>query len=249
MLADSSVMNCYVSFDVDDIREILWEEYEAQNFVIDPVSGSKTIEMTGVQFLANSPTIFGAVNNDYVKRELEWYKSMSLNVNDIPGKVPEIWKRVATPDGRINSNYGWAIFSEENGNQYKNAVAELKRNPTSRRAQMIYTRPSMWTDYNKDGMSDFMCCSNTVHHIREHTLLTHVYFRSNDAFAGYRNDYAWMLFVHKKMAKELRVIPGDIVWHAASLHLYEPQFYLAEFYGETGRYDITKKDYEDWLAR
>lgn len=212
---------------VEDIRTELKRKLVSGEYVTDK-SGVKMIEIVGCAFLADEPTVFGAVNEDYVKRELDWYLSMSLNVNDIPPPVPAIWKAVATPDGRINSNYGWAVFSEENGDQYLNVFSELSARPESRRGQMIYTRPSMHSDFSHDGMSDFMCCSNTVHHIRDGALHTSVYFRSNDGVYGYRNDYAWMKYVHDRLALDLKVTPGPIYWHAASFHIYERHFELVK---------------------
>ena len=55
----------------------------------------------------------------------------SLYVDDIPGETPKIWKDIASDEGKINSNYGWCIYSEENGYQYHNVKRELKNNPNS----------------------------------------------------------------------------------------------------------------------
>ena len=166
-------------------------------------------------FNADEDSIFGEVNWDYVQREEAWYNSISLNVNDIPGGAPQIWKTVADPDGFINSNYGWAIYSPENGftkdpesparNQFKCVLAELKKNPESRRAIMIYTRPSMWLDYNKNGRSDFMCTNTVQYLIRGGKLNSIVNMRSNDSIFGFRNDRAWQKHVQEKLASELGV--------------------------------------------
>lgn len=119
--------------------------------------GNTTIEIVGASFIADEDAIFGVINWEYVEREEQWYNSMSLNVNDIPGGPPKIWSAVADKDGFINSNYGWTLYHPDNGSQYDQVVQELKSNPYSRRAMAIYTRPSMWEDYNKNGRSDFMC--------------------------------------------------------------------------------------------
>lgn len=141
---------------VKDIRAMFKDAYQAQQFTIDR-TGAKTIEIIGATFLADEDYIVREPNYDYVARELKWYESTSRNVNDIPGVVPAIWKAIATADGMINSNYGWCIWSDENFNQYENVLKELRANPDSRRATMIYNRPSMHQDYNRDGMNDFMC--------------------------------------------------------------------------------------------
>jgi len=209
---------------VSNIREYFKDQLQKQKFVIDK-TGVKTIELIGANFIANEPTIFGEVNEEYIRKELEWYKSMSLNVRDLED-TPAIWKKVADEDGYINSNYGWCIWSHDNHYQYHNALNELNNNPDSRRAIMIYTRPSMWHDYNYHGMSDFMCTNAVQYLIRDNKLNAIVQMRSNDVVYGYRNDYAWQDHVLNKLAKELKVNRGDIYWNVGSLHVYERHFSL-----------------------
>jgi thymidylate synthase len=210
---------------VRDIRIALYNKLINKEFVTDK-TGVKTVEVMNAAFIANEPAIFGTLNHDYIERELQWYKSTSRNVNDIPGGPPEIWKRVATPDGYINSNYGWCIWSDANYNQYTNVLDELKSNPDSRRATMIYTRPTMHTDYKLNGMSDFMCTNTVQYLVRDGKLHSLVYMRSNDAIFGYKNDYAWQKHVLDELANELSLPTGDIYWNVASLHVYERHFDL-----------------------
>jgi len=219
----------YTSIDIkNDFINLLREK----QFVKDK-TGVKTIEIMNASFIANNPVIFGNVNEGYVKRELDWYKSKSLNVNDIPGGPPEIWKQVASKNGLINSNYGWCIYSEENGSQYNNAKIELSINVCSRRAIMIYNRPSMHADYNLDGMSDFMCTNAVQYLIRDGKVHALVYMRSNDAVFGYKNDYAWQKYVLQQLVSDLNdnwihVEVGNIYWNVASMHVYERHFHLID---------------------
>lgn len=207
--------------------------------------GNTTIEMIGASFIADEDSIFGEVNWDYVRREEEWYNSMSLNVNDIPGGAPAIWKAVADKTtGEINSNYGWCIYSPQNGitedsgegwmSQYKFAFQELRQNPESRRAMMIYTRPSMWLDYNKGGRSDFMCTNAVQYVIRHGAVHAIVQMRSNDAVFGYKNDRAWQQHVLEKITADLnvdRIEPlavGNLYWNVGSLHVYSRHYSLVD---------------------
>lgn len=203
------------------------------------LTGSTTIEIVGATFIADEDAIFGTVNWDYVKREEEWYNSQSLNVNDIPGGAPQIWKTVADKDGYINSNYGWCIYSASNGlscdshpleelSQYNMALEELKKNPESRRAIMIYTRPSMWLDYNLNGRSDFMCTNAVQYLIRDGALHAVVQMRSNDAVFGYKNDRAWQQHVLEKLAADLNVPAGNLFWNVGSLHVYARHYHLVD---------------------
>jgi thymidylate synthase len=208
---------------------------KSNSFVTDK-GGQKTIEIINASFKANEPFIFGTINEDYIKRELEWYRSMSLNVNDIPGGTPAIWKQVADKDGLINSNYGWCIYSEDNGYQFTKVVDELVVSPLSRRATMVYIRPSMHEDYKRNGMSDFMCTYSTQYYLREGKLHASVFMRSNDAVYGYKNDYAWQRYVQEQVLQAVNgrcstvYGLGDLYWNAGSLHVYERHFDLVKYY-------------------
>jgi len=218
---------------VRDIRTQLYNKLINKEFVTDK-TGVKTVEIMNASFIADEDAIFGTLNHNYIERELQWYESTSRNVNDIPGGPPDIWKLVATPDGYINSNYGWCIWSDANYNQYTNVLDELKSNPDSRRATMIYTRPTMHTDYKLNGMSDFICTNTVQYLVRDGKIHSLVYMRSNDAIFGYKNDYAWQKHVLNELANELSLPTGHIYWNVASLHVYERHFDLIKdrIYGE-----------------
>jgi thymidylate synthase len=212
-----------------DICDKFVKKLRKKEFVIDK-TGVKTIEIMNASFLADDEALFGTVNEDYIKRELNWYMSMSLNVNQMPAPIPAIWKAVASPEGWINSNYGWCVYSVENHDQFHNCVAELRKNPDSRRAIMIYTRPSMQWEYSTGGMSDFMCTNTVQYLIRDGKVHALVYMRSNDAVFGYKNDYAWQRVVLEAVAHNVGVPMGNIYWNVASLHVYERHFELVENY-------------------
>lgn len=214
---------------VKDIRKIFIGKYRAGDFVIDK-TGAKTVEIIGATFIADEDWIIADANEDYIERELAWYESQSLFVKDIPGKTPAIWEAVSSSEGKINSNYGWCIYSEDNGSQYVNVLSELQKNPNSRRAAMIYNRPSMHTDYNTNGMSDFMCTFANNFFIRDNKLVSHVLMRSCDSRFGYNNDRAWFSYVQNKLATELNIEVGDLIWTASSLHVYERDFIHFEEY-------------------
>lgn len=208
-------------------------------------TGSRLVELVGASFRADEDSIVGTVNGDWCERELKWYLSESLNVNDIPPPVPAIWRQVADPDGFINSNYGWCMFSRENGSQMSRVVNELAANRESRRAVAIYTRPSMWDDYNRNGRSDFICTNAVQYLIRDGLLEVVVQMRSNDAVFGYKGDLYWQRFVQSLVAAGLGVRPGRITWQAGSLHVYERHFYLLDHWSRTGVTTIAKERYRE----
>jgi thymidylate synthase len=219
---------------VDYIRQQIIDKYLDEDFVIDR-TGAKTIEIIGATFVADEDYIIRKPSLEYIMRELQWYESQSLNVNDIPGETPQIWKDISSTEGEINSNYGWCIYSEENGNQYKNVLRELRNNPNSRRATMIYNRPSMHVDFTRDGMNDFMCTYANTFYIRDGKLESHYLMRSNDAVFGYNNDVAWARSVLNKLAADCDVKPGNIIWTASNFHVYERHFKFVEKLIETER--------------
>ena len=220
----------------NDIRKEFIDKYIRGEFRIigNDVQQSRTIEIQNAHFLADKSWIVRKPNYEYFDRELTWYTSQSLNVNDIPGGAPKMWQACASKDGFINSNYGWCIFSEENGKQYDNCMTKLLLDRHTREAIMIYNRPSMHKDYNKDGMHDFMCCQNVQYFINERDGQQYidciVNFRSNDAVFGYCNDYLWEVWVLKQLANDMssktgeNIQAGHIYWNAGSLHIYERHF-------------------------
>jgi thymidylate synthase len=209
-------------------------------------TAGNTVEILGASFVADESTIFGTVNEDYLRRELAWYLSGSTKVEDLGEPVPEIWKNIASTNGEINSNYGKLLLSD---GQYVEVIKTLGTNKDSRRAVAIYTKPSMHEDWSKDGMKDFVC-TNVVHYeIRDNKLHVVVQMRSNDAVFGYKNDYAWQRYIQMLMVTDLmrlypQLEPGTITWQVASLHVYSRHFYLIDHFSQTGETTVPKELYE-----
>jgi len=109
-----------------------------------------------------------------------------------------------------------------------NVVAELQHNPDSRRASMIYTRPSIWTEFNENGKNDFICTNAVTYYIRNDELHCVVQMRSNDVVFGYKNDYAWQSYVLGQVANSLEIGAGYIHWQVQNLHVYERHFHLVK---------------------
>lgn len=237
---------------LNDIRRTFAAMYVQKNFVPDK-TGQKTIEILGAQFVADAPTIFGIPNESYIRREIGWYMSRSLNVNDMEPPVPKMWQEVASDEGMVNSNYGFLVYDYGNNSQYYRCLEELRKNQWSRRAIMIYTRPSIWEEYNRHGMSDFICTNTVQYFIRQspidqtNRLFAKVDMRSNDAWSGYRNDFAWQAFVFNGLYTALMknypgLLRGAIIWNCGSLHLYERNFDLVAHFIETGEYAAHPQD-------
>ena len=171
----------------------------------------------------------------YVQAELEWYMSQDLSV-EIIGEKAKIWKDISSAHNEVNSNYGWCIYSKDNYRQFQNCLEELYKNPESRRAIMIYQRPSMHYDYCRDGMNDFICTNCVQCFIRNNELIYVVNMRSNDAIFGFFNDFAWHCHVYEDLLNKLKwngypnikSTNRSIIWLANSFHIYERHFNMLD---------------------
>ena len=227
---------------VSDIRQHFIDELANEAFTIDK-TGQKTIELIGANFVADEPAIFGTPNQEYIEAEIAWYESQSTNIYDIHKEsgadAPAAWKYAADTHGNINSNYGHLVFSEKYFDQFACAFDELYRNPDSRRAQMIYNRPSIWVEFNEGGKSDFICTNAQTFYIRDSKLHMVSQMRSNDVVYGYKNDYAWAQYLMDKFvhawnemeaiwSKHGEITKGDLIWSVMNLHVYEKHFHLVK---------------------
>ena len=127
------------------------------------------------------------------------------------------------------------IYGKKYFKQYQKVLKELTRNPDSRRASMIYQRPSIWHEYKENGKNDFICTNAVTYYIRDERLHCVVQMRSNDVIFGYRNDYAWQKHVLEKLEGDLYYSGGHplkkggtIHWQVQNLHVYERHFELVK---------------------
>ena len=211
-----------------DIRERLALKHSLKEY-----APNGTVEIRGASFLVTDDHLFGKPNPAYIAAELQWYEEQSLSVDrlaEIYGKRVAIWDQVADSNGFINSNYGFLIYSTVRSeySQYNQCLWALQEDPNSRRGVMVYTRPTAYIDATRWDGND-MICTNVVHyHIIDGMLHAVVQMRSNDAIYGFNNDIAWQQHVLNKLAGDLNVEPGTILWQAASLHVYPRHFHLLE---------------------
>ena len=206
---------------------------DCEDFTVD-LDGGRTLEIIGSRLLFNpfQATMDMGVkktNTAYAEKEIKWYESQDLSVYPMMKDV-KIWQTIASTEGKINSNYGYLIYSKENGNQYENCVNRLKANPSSKRAVMIYTRPSMWDDCSTDGMNDFICTDGVQCSIKNSRLYYMVKQRSCDMIFGLLNDLYWHQHVFKKIMHDLEktcfIKGGAILYFPFNLHVYERHFKL-----------------------
>lgn len=173
------------------------------------------------------------VSDSYVQHEFEWYESQDLCIKGHAGiENNPIWKKCASSDGHVNSNYGWCVFSADNGSQFDYAVRSLINDRSTKQAVMIYTRPSIHVEAcdNIHACYDMICTCYTNTFIRNGHLVHNVHMRSNDIWSGLRYDLLWQQYVVRAIKRKLvehsvkdfaMLEHGYINWFADSLHIYE----------------------------
>ena len=200
-----------------------------KDFIVDK-TGAKLVELIGEKLELNPEPIIDLgvkkTNLKYAMAEVEWYDSMELKTTKIINHA-SLWGKVCSKNHQVNSNYGWLIYSNSNFSQYEHCLEELRNNNESRRAVMIYQRPSIWVDFNIDGMNDFICTDGIQCFIRNNKLIYIVKQRSCDFFYGFFNDFYWHCTVYKRLIKDLSFNNdnhGQILYFPFSLHVYEKHF-------------------------
>jgi len=242
---------------IEVILDPLYRELKNNNIV----NGTVEIIDAHVFFMANDETAMELgthrkAQHKYIENEKKWYLSMDRCIKGHPGiEDNQIWSKICSDDGIVNSNYGWCVFSADNGtlskgsiytnaeyggehmSQYDFALQQLRLSPEGRQSIIYYSRPEMqweWND-NINAKYDFTCTINTQHFIRNGKLDYIVNMRSNDAIRGLHcGDLPWHGYVYNKMLEDINkhrdinsyIKSGKIFWNAGSLHVYKRDFEL-----------------------
>ena len=93
---------------------------------------------------------------------------------------------------------------------------------------MIYTRPTIWQEFEENGKNDFICTNAVTYYVRDGMLQAVIQMRSNDAVYGFKNDFAWQYHVLQRLEKELGYGIHWPIWQVQNLHVYEKHFDLVE---------------------
>jgi len=155
-------------------------------------------------------------NEEYAEAEWQWYLTGDPKVStlgDIYGRVPEIWKRMADENGKVNSNYG---YQWERNRQLDNVVEILSANPSSRQACIsIYDGKEM----------DIQAFDTPCTYAIQFTILNGrldmcITMRSNDLWYGFCNDQYQFSKLQEMVSKRLEIETGVYYHFAHNMHLY-----------------------------
>lgn len=192
-------------------------------------SFSVTNSQTDVRWETTGTPERKEVADKYWDKELKWYLSGSLNVEDTPAKF---WKTIADDNGLVTSNYGYLALLEEKYEDYggesinpiERIMEVFKWDKDSRQAIIHYGESRHFWAGNKDTP----CCVNNQFFIRDGKLKMIVNMRSNDAILGLQYDWRWFTYLHKLIGEKLEVPLGELYYNIASLHLYERDYETAK---------------------
>jgi thymidylate synthase len=161
------------------------------------------------------------INYKYLRNELRWYLSGSLDVCDI-NKHSSFWSKLADPNGTINSNYGFIALKDKYAgkSQLEWCIDSIKKDINTRQAVINYNQPKHKYPNNKD----FVCTLSQQFIVRDNKLDSIVFMRSNDLIFGLTYDMPWFCLLMKMVAKECNLKLGYYKHYAASLHVYKKHY-------------------------
>ena len=158
----------------------------------------------------------------YAKAEWDWYLTGMPNIKvlgEIYGKVPEIWKRMADPQGYVNSNYGYQW--ERNG-QIDYVIDKLKKEMFTRQACI-----SIYDGKEHDKFATDTPCTYAIQFTNVNNYLNMcVTMRSNDLWYGFCNDQYQFSKLLELVCKETGLDMGTYYHFAHNLHIYSDKLGL-----------------------
>ncbi len=200
-------------------------EYYHDKIIREGVEFGDTKALFNVGFYIENPLDHEIENKErkwnpvYAEAEWQWYLSGDRNIAklaELYGKVPEIWKRMAFPNGNVNSNYGWQWRRND---QIDYVINLLKNEPNTRQAAI-----SIYDGKEHDTFAFDTPCTYAVQFtILNNKLNMSVVMRSNDLWFGFCNDqYQFSKLQHyiwnRLGNKDVEI--GTYFHYAHNLHLY-----------------------------
>jgi len=197
-------------------------EYIHDRILQDGVAFGDTKALFNVGFYITDPKDRKIINKernwkeDYAEAEWQWYLSgdpSTEKLGEIYGKIPEIWKRMADVNGKVNSNYG---YQWERNQQLDYVVGLLKTQPDTRQACVSIYDAKEWECYTHDTPCTYAVQFTIVHN----RLDMCVTMRSNDLWYGFCNDQYQFSKLQEMVSKQLNIETGVYYHFAHNMHLY-----------------------------
>ena len=152
--------------------------------------------------------------------ELLWFLRGETNVKSLQEVGVSIWDEWADENGNLGRVYGaqWCDWRTADGrsiNQIENIVAQIRRNPESRRLIV-----SAWNPGEIEQMKLPPCHVLFQFYVHDGELSCQLYQRSADLFLGVPFNIASYALLTMMVAQVCELKPGDFIHTFGDLHLY-----------------------------
>jgi thymidylate synthase len=152
--------------------------------------------------------------------ELLWFLRGDTNIKYLNEHGVTIWDEWADEKGNLGRVYGaqWCDWHGENGvrvDQIGNVIAQIKKNPDSRRLIV-----SAWNPAEIEKMALPPCHVLFQFYVQGGELSCQLYQRSCDLFLGVPFNIASYALLTMMVAQAVDLTPGDFVHTFGDLHLY-----------------------------
>jgi thymidylate synthase len=188
-------------------------------------TGTGTYSMFGAQLRFDLGEGFPLVTTKKVHlksiiHELLWFIKGETNIRYLKENGVTIWDEWADAEGNLGRVYGaqWADWRTADGrsvNQLDGVIAQIKKNPSSRRLIV-----SAWNPGEIETMALPPCHVLFQFFVLDGKLSCQLYQRSADFFLGVPFNIASYALLTLMVAQVCELEPGDFVHTFGDLHLY-----------------------------
>jgi thymidylate synthase len=160
------------------------------------------------------------VHTRSIVHELLWFLRGETNVRSLQAAGVTIWDEWADADGELGPVYGyqWRNWPAPDGrhvDQMANVIAEIRRNPDSRRLIV-----SAWNVGDIPRMKLPPCHLLFQFYVADGRLSCQLYQRSCDIFLGVPFNVASYALLTHMVAQQCDLAVGEFVWTGGDCHLY-----------------------------
>jgi thymidylate synthase len=191
----------------------------------DDRTGTGTLSVFGYQMRFDLAAGFPLVTTKKVHtksivHELLWFLRGETNVRSLQAAGVTIWDEWADADGNLGPVYGsqwrsWPLPGGGHVDQIASVVAEIRRNPDSRRLIV-----SAWNVGEIPKMKLPPCHAFFQFYVANGQLSCQLYQRSCDIFLGVPFNIASYALLTHLVAQQCDLDVGDFVWTGGDCHLY-----------------------------
>ena len=166
--------------------------------------------------------------------ELLWFLKGDTNISYLQENGVKIWDAWADKNGNLGPVYGhqWRNWNNEEIDQIKELIKELKTNPNSRRMIVTAWNPSVLPDNNKSFSENIAnnkaalppCHAFFQFYVADNKLSCQLYQRSADIFLGVPFNIASYALLTMMIAQVCKLEVGEFIHTFGDAHIYNNHF-------------------------